>query len=228
MLSPSQLQHILKLYKVYLRKGYTAEHAFKEIGQLYDRSEATIRNLVYRLTADTTGVAQSYIKSNALKMAMKVVREGSVAQHMDILERPNIGVLAPKKQSSEGSRGFFLTVQADSCGAVKASVGMIEGGAAPLQEEKASDDDLLFQDAQETLAGGLPTGLGEGSQPVVDLIPEDEKDRLGRWSYAKSAEGRAAMSEFAARREGPRGPGQSKAYKEAVEKARKRIEAAKV
>lgn len=222
MLRPAQLQHILKLYKVYLRKGYTAEYAFKEIGALYERTPDTIKNLVYRLTADTTDAAQSFIKSKALQMAMKVVREGSVAQHMDILERPNIGVLAPKKQAAEGARGFFLTVSADSCGAVKATAGMIEAGSPP-PEEKVTDDDLLFSDAQATLAPGLPESPGEGLSgfSIIDIIPEEEKDSLGRRSYNKTAEGRAELAQ-------PRGPGRSKKYQEALERARKRLEAAKV
>lgn len=223
MLRPDQIQHILKLCRVYLRKGYTMEDACAEIAQLYDRSPATIRGLVYRLTADTTGVATAFIKSNALKLTMRVVREASVQQAMDILERPNIGVLAPKKQAAEGARGFFLTVQADSCGAVKATAGMIESGTPP--EEKVSDDDLLFQEAQASLAPGLPASPGEGLPgfSIIDLIPEEEKDSLGRRSYAKTPEGRAAL----AKPRHPVAPGHSKAYKEAVEKAKQRLAAAK-
>jgi hypothetical protein len=106
-LRPDQIQHILKLYKVYLRKGYTSEQACAEIGELYQRSPSIIQRLASRILADTTGVAQQYFKANALKLAMRVVRDGSVQQSMDVLERSNVGVLAPKKATAEGSRGIL-------------------------------------------------------------------------------------------------------------------------
>lgn len=242
---PDQLQHILKLFKAYLRRGYTQKQAHEEIAQLYGRHPNSIKVICSRLLADTTDVARSYFKSNALKMAMKVVREGSVAQHMDILERPNIGVLAPKKQADGGSRGFFLTVTADSCGAVKVGAAMIEGEAhADSGSEIPGEDDQLWEESQARLRGesggggeepengedahprGIPAGPDTPLQgfSILDGHAEDPslKDVNGHFSFAKAHPEK--MAEYART---PRGPGRSPTYLAAVERARKRLEDAK-
>jgi hypothetical protein len=207
-LRPDQIQHILKLYKVYIRKGRTQANACEEIGNLYGRSPHTIRALVDRITADTTDIAKDYIKSNALRLAMRVVREGSVAQAMDILERPNIGVLAPKKQVDQGSRGFFLTVSADSCGAVKVGAAIIDSPEVPqLEAGEEAGDDQIWQQAQQSIE--------EKGFEVIDVEPvnPEELDSLGRRSGPKVYK--------------DRGMGKSPAYKAAVERAQKRLTDAK-
>jgi hypothetical protein len=229
-LRPDQISHILKLYKRLAHKGYTLGEACRQIAPLYDRHVDTIINLVRRLTSDTTEVAGHYMKSNALRLAMRVVRDANVQQSMDILERPNMGVLAPKKAAGEGSRGFFLTVSADSCGAVKASVGMIEGGPNAIQEPEAGASGLRGLLGTGDEGEGEDLGLGDGpSLPaearqevqggegvpgfsVLDDNPEVKRDSLGR-PYTRGKE---------------RGFGKSKRYQVALERAKQRIEAAKV
>lgn len=208
-LRPEQIQHIVKLFKIYIRKGRTKENACEEIGNLYGRSAYTIKELVTRITADTTDIARDYIKSNALRLAMRVVRDGSVAQAMDILERSNVGVLAPKKQVESGSRGFFLTVSADSCGAVKVGAAIIDT-PDPAQLEAANEsreDDVIWQQSQQAVE--------EKGFKVIDVEPvnPEELDVTGRRSGPKVYK--------------DRGMGKSPAYRAAVERAQKRLADAK-
>lgn len=252
-LRPDQLQHIVKLYKVYTRRGVDPKEACRQIGELYERSAPTIELLIRRLTADTRDLAQAYFQSNALKMAMGVVREASVTQKIDILSRPNMAVLAPVRAGAEGQRGFILTVSADSCGAVKATAAMIEGGPtnAITGGEVSSEDDTLWQESQARLRGesggggeesqdggdAHPRGISAGPDPqeqglqVIDVHPEEEvgRDSLGRRSFAKTPEGLAHMRQISVLGgKANTGWAKSKGYQEALERARKRIEDAKL
>jgi hypothetical protein len=78
---------------------------------------------VWRMFQPTTGLAVDYIRARAFKLARKVVKDASVSEAMDILSRPNIGVLEPiKKQESGHVGGFIMSVQSDSLGAVSVGV----------------------------------------------------------------------------------------------------------
>ena len=86
----------------------------------------------------TKGLAERYLRANALKMAMRVVQEANVEETIDVLSRPNIGVLAPAvKPGATQNFGIFTNIQLDSLGAVQAPPPtlleghVVESGPAP-------------------------------------------------------------------------------------------------
>lgn len=76
----------------------------------------------------TKGLAERYLRANALKMAMRVVTQANVEETIDVLSRPNIGVLAPAvKPGATQNFGIFTSIQLDSLGGVQAQPSLIEG-----------------------------------------------------------------------------------------------------
>lgn len=127
---------MMALYKDYRSKGVGKTESYKKVGEILGRNYQTIAAAVLRLSP-STGVAQDYLKSRALKMARRVVKEAKANELIDVLSRPNMGVLAPK-QDAGGQTGFFLSVSVDTCGAVKVGAGS-SGGWQPKQLEAAPE-----------------------------------------------------------------------------------------
>lgn len=73
----------------------------------------------------TTNIAEVILKKGAARMAARIVRRANVTEAIDVLSRPNIGVLDPIKKA-EGGGGFIMSITAESCGTVK--VGMAIAG----------------------------------------------------------------------------------------------------
>lgn len=130
-----EIADILSKYRVMTKEqGYLVKDACAKIGEETGRSPDTIYNLVKRF-APTVEPAKAYLSAQALRLAMRIVRKANVQESIDILQRPDIGVLAPKQEGGPGpGTGFFLSVQADSCGAVKVGVGV-----APSQPQRFED-----------------------------------------------------------------------------------------
>lgn len=120
--------------------------ACDKIGVESSRSTGTIWAIVKRMTP-TVDVAQDYFRANAFRMAHKIVKEGSPQLLVDVLSRPNVGALDPIKQESGGGGGFFLSVQADSCGAVTVAVQQPTGALAPPRQ--TNDSESPIQEGEE-------------------------------------------------------------------------------
>lgn len=88
----------------------------------------------------TTDMAKMYLKHQAMKLARRIVKKANVTEAIDVLSRPGMDVLSPPQKSGDatGPAGFFLTVQADTCGAV--TVGAVIGQPAPKQLDAPSFD----------------------------------------------------------------------------------------
>lgn len=123
----------------------------------FGRDKTTIYNVMRRFEP-TNEVAEAYLKAQALRLAVRVVREANPEQAIDILSRKNMGVIAPKAEEGAGGGGFFLSVQADSCGAVKIGVAT----QAPMFQQEGQTEDA------DREAGGR---LLEEST-VIDAEPE--------------------------------------------------------
>jgi hypothetical protein len=122
-------------YKLHQKEGHPLTETYKIIGEAVDRDFKVVCDVVKRYLP-TTDLATAIFRAKAADMAMKVVRKGSVAETINILERPNIGVLEPlKKGGDNGEGGFVLSVSADSLGAVK--VGVAVGAGATKQAIEA-------------------------------------------------------------------------------------------
>jgi hypothetical protein len=113
-----EIADILSKFKVYTKEMQMGVYeSCAKIAEEYGRTQETIYGLVRRFNP-STDAAEALIKANALRLAVRVVRKANVDQAIDILSRPNMGVLQPTQQAGSGGGGFFLSVQADSCGAV--------------------------------------------------------------------------------------------------------------
>lgn len=126
------------------RNGKSITDACEIVGYEYGRETDTIYKIMKRFEP-TTDVAASYIQANALKLAMRVVRESNAPEAIDVLSRKNIGVLSPKTEGAGGGGGFFLSVTAESCGAVKIGVAT----AAPALEAAPECNDYSSTSAIE-------------------------------------------------------------------------------
>jgi hypothetical protein len=137
----------------------------------------------------TTDLAKMYLKAKAMKLVKRVVRKASVAEAIDVLSRPGIDVLAPAAKSVEGSgpTGFFLSVQSDTCGAVKVG-GMI--GPAPVKE-LAGDTFDPFHGAIGGFDEETVTESARSTSVVLDQSRESVLDR----ARAKIRQARSRLGE---------------------------------
>lgn len=118
---PADMEEMLARYKQLKQSGLGIMEACEVVGQEWGRHVQTVYDLMRRLSS-TTGVAEHYLKAQAMRLAVRVVRDASAQEAIDLLSRKNMGVIAPKQEAGAGNTGFFLSVQADSCGAVKIGV----------------------------------------------------------------------------------------------------------
>lgn len=133
---------------------------------------------VWRMLQPTTGLATDYIRARAFRMARKVVTEASVPDLIDILSRPNVGVLEPIKKQEAGGGGFFISVSADSCGAV--NVGIQGAPAQPqLPAPMEIDGDTIEMEAEEVEEAPKPIkSRGFGVSDRYKQALEQAKARL--------------------------------------------------
>lgn len=153
-----ELDEILGLWEQLKKQDTPPMIAYKAIGEELGRDPAVIAGVIRRLrpTADS---AKIYIKSKALKLAMKMVRDAKVPEIMDILSRPSIGVLDPPARNEGGGGGFFLSVTAETCGAVK-----IVGGQAPERLALPAPVPFdMYQEVKEEAHGTIDV-----AQPVIE------------------------------------------------------------
>lgn len=79
----------------------------------------------------TTDLAEALLQKKAFRLASRIARKANVTEAIDVLSRPNIGVLAPIKKV-EGGGGFVLSISMDSCGAVAVGA-KLNGSQEPPQ-----------------------------------------------------------------------------------------------
>lgn len=96
-----------------LKEGLNQVEIAKKLG----RHHSAISRFCKRMFG-TTELAEQYLKSKSLEMAKKVVKHATVEETIEVLSRPNIGVLAPVKQVESGPR-ILISVGQDSIGAIQ-------------------------------------------------------------------------------------------------------------
>lgn len=77
------------------------------IADTIERSPATVRSFLSKYT-DTTPMAEAILRKGAVVMAANIVKRGTVSEHIDVLSRPNIGVLKPVDKAGANSGGFSI------------------------------------------------------------------------------------------------------------------------
>jgi hypothetical protein len=188
-----EIAEILQKHRVYTKEmGYNIQQSVERIAQEVNRPPSSVYALIKRFHP-SVDAAKAFVESQALRLAMRVVRKANVQESIDILQRPNLGVLAPKEQGAgQLGQGFFLSVEADSCGAVKVGVGV-----APTQPKRF--EDLPQPLAIDTVAGevrvGGYTSPSQGATPLdsgshveaIDSALYDEGARSAPEEYPKEA-----------------------------------------
>lgn len=191
---PYEMELMVNLWRKKRQEGMGRQQAYKAVAEELGVSWEAVQRIVVRLSP-TTSVAQDLIKANAMRLASRLIRKANSDQIINILERPNIGVLAPKQDSNGGSGGFFLSVSADTCGAVNVKAGQMPQGWVPPALTPAPS--LLQEEAA--------AGAEEPIEASVIYYSEGEE--------TAKVEETPAIPRF----------GKSKAYLAAVEAARKRL-----
>lgn len=135
-----ELQTIVDTFTDCRKRGMPKMEAYRRVGLLVGRDAKVIGVTIARLNP-TTDLAKMYVRAKALKMMKRVVKKGTTAELIDVLGRPSIGVLDSPSKEGAGSTGFFISVDAGTCGAVK--VGAIH---TPDQPALTSGDFDPFKD----------------------------------------------------------------------------------
>jgi hypothetical protein len=94
----------------------------------------------------TAGLAKYYLKSQALKLAQRIVAEANVEEAVDILSRPNIGVLAPAVKNAPGpmKAQFLTSINPGDLGGVKVAAQITTGEVIEEQPvESAVEPELV-------------------------------------------------------------------------------------
>jgi hypothetical protein len=187
-------QEILLKFDAYRREGDSIMLAVTRIGEETKLAPRTVHALLQRLQP-TTDIAKMYLKAKAFRLAKRLVNKASPAEAIDILERPGMNVLEPTKKVEGGGGGFFLSVQTDTCGAVK--VGVATGQAMPQLPATTPDfnpyDGLSKETFDEVTTPGDagPRRLTSHRQALTDGEAES-KNRTLEAARAKLQAARAA------------------------------------
>lgn len=167
-LKPYEIQEMLDMFNDCRKKGRGLMESYRIVGAQLDRDPKRVQEVISRLRP-TTDVAKMYFRANALQMAMRIKRKANVGELIDVLSRPSIGVLDPIKKVESGPGGFFLTVNAESCGAVK--VGVLQPGADEPKQLESGDYDP-FSDVIDV---GQEAGDGENGDAQSGPDREEEQ-----------------------------------------------------
>ncbi len=143
----------------------------------------------------TTDLAKMYLKAKAYRLVKRFVKKAEPGEILDVLSRPGMNVIEAAKTASQSS-GFFLSVNVDSCGAVKMGVA---SGTAPV---------AALPEAVEDIFAGSVGGFDEGPESqdegpatqALDGQTVDAQDASGN-GHVQDALSRARAKLAAVRRE---------------------------
>lgn len=164
---------MIELVEASIQRGHGLMASYGWVARKMAVSEDTVKKYwkEYRSTAK---LATRKIQAKSSAIVETVLKEASPGELIDLLSRPNIGVLEPMRQGNQGS-GFIVSVSADSCGGVK--VGVASGDMVPQLPEGPS---VLGANAPETLlieeSYGEPRATSEEADS--DSRPQSPRDRL--------------------------------------------------
>lgn len=151
------------------RKTLGITDACKRVGEDLSMSERTVYDIQNRFRP-TKAAAKQYLEANALRMTMKVVKKANVAQLIEILQAPNLAVIAQPKAADPGMTGsrFMVGVSVDSLGGVR--VGISGGGIQSPALPAHPSGDVDSEPVEEVL------------EPYAEDEDVDEDDKpLNKW-----------------------------------------------
>lgn len=179
---PDEIQHILDLFNDCRKKGRSIMESYRLVGAQVGRDQKVIGTIINRLRP-TTDMAKMYLRAKSYRLVKRLVAKAGPSEIIDILQRPSIGVLDPIKKVDSGPGGFFLTVNADSCGAVK--VGVMGAHTAQKQLPEATEDEVYnpftdFIDVGQGAAHAENGDAGDGEADATETRAESVIQRVKR------------------------------------------------
>lgn len=114
-----------------LKRGFDLPTTIKWVAKAFGRSEDSVRAHLRKLKS-TLKLAEYKLQAAAgTVLADRFIKEATPDQIMDLFQRDNFGIIAPKKQEQSSGGGFFLNVNVESLGAVNVkAVGVGASGAS--------------------------------------------------------------------------------------------------
>lgn len=180
-----------RICELVLDEGKSKSEAARIVG----RSVTVVAKVVETYRPDTR-LATRLLKASTHTLVERIVAKADVEQAIEVLSRPNIGVLAPAlKPGASMGGGIYVSVAADSCGAVNVGIRqeLSDGHEATprelpvprLPEIEESKGLPEPHHAQGNDVGAQPTGDAAEERPA-GLTPK----RKNRPKYAVSKEGK--------------------------------------
>lgn len=169
---------ILRLFKT-LRRGNLTPliQVYQQIADVTGYDMATIAALIRR-HQPTIDHARMILAAGTARMAKRLVAKANTSEIIDIFQRPNIGLLAPKAASEGHGGGFFLSVESNSLGGVKVAVAQgapkAPASLLPLTSNSEEGEEELSPDERALSARGEYLRLRRerlGPAPV-EAVPE--------------------------------------------------------
>lgn len=163
---------ILEAVQASLDQGALLTYAYKYVARGWGVHEQTIA-AIWKRHRSTAKLATMKIQAQASAIVEKIIEKAPTNELIDILSRPNIGVLEPMK-SGNGGGGFIVSVSADSCGGVKVGVaGGFEPAAlpaAPISSEHAPVDFHLLTEGETHEEDASPVQGHSGRSDAGEAI----------------------------------------------------------
>lgn len=207
MASPQLREHelveIMARFKKYRKAGQGIVEACKSIEKDTEIPWDTIYKVQRRFTP-TTDAATMYLQANALRLAMRVTRRANVDQALNILSRPNIGVLEQPNSEGVGGGGFMIGVAVDSLGGVKVGVQLGQGSTPqalpPAPEADAIldlpvADGLEEEEEEQPMVRHLPRPVGRPRVERIEPVAREEGKHFGRSETFRVAQAKADQKE---------------------------------
>lgn len=204
---------------------------YEELGVKFDRPWQSIAKVVQRLSP-TVNLAQARLRAAAAKMAKHVIQKGSVSEHIDVLSRPNMGVLEPiKKNDGGGGGGFFSSITVESCGTSRTTISqgkpalpdggadgtVIDVGAPAIEPAVVGDAGAALPPSEYLVLSNLNEPEHPKPKGFVERKLELSRARLEAARSLVGSEERAMDRPKGASRKGPRTARERKITKEIVE-----------
>jgi hypothetical protein len=171
LLQEHEQLNILAMFEESMARGFSLEATYKGIAKTLGRHPQTIAKFVRRMRS-TVSLAKLTLAANANRMVKKVIEKAPTSELIDVLSRPNMGVLEPRKSEGSGGGGFFINVKAENLGAVQIGIVNKENSINELRPNAATGIPLIEAGPTDQ----HPTDPGRQGSDVTPVGRQQESD----------------------------------------------------
>lgn len=133
------IAEIVERFEAVKKLGHTDSQSYNVVAREMGIDAASVRHHVKALRS-TVQLAKRKLLSKASAMVDRIVEKAPTSELIDILSRPNIGVLEPAQKNNNSGGGFFLSVEVGSLGGVRATAAMLPDAQVPAALPPAPAD----------------------------------------------------------------------------------------